>query len=173
MHFDPEIDNQPINRIDFANLMRRALSEDMIEPINYIYRIPDVKEEGNEYAVYELYRAGILAGSGENKVFWKESNITRAEVAAILIRMSDTASRQTFQITCEQSDSFSNVAEQKIVFDQYCEKNYAHHDIYAIYSLPKYPNRYFAAVNYWADKFPLYVHTVSLALENGIVTEYN
>ena len=55
--------------------------------------IPDLLEEelGSDVVdrIYMLYRAGVLTGSGETGEFKPYSNITRSEVATILVRMID------------------------------------------------------------------------------------
>ena len=61
--------------------------------------IPDVKT-GDAFAsdIYEFYRAGILTGSDAKGTFHPASSIKRSEVSAILVRMFDTASRQSITL---------------------------------------------------------------------------
>ena len=57
--------------------------------------IPDVKSGSGYWAssVYTLYRAGILNGSDEKGSFFPDTNISRAAVAAICVRMIQSDKR--------------------------------------------------------------------------------
>ncbi len=88
-------------RSDMAVIFARALPAEAMTPINKIddNTIPDVS---NSYtygaAVYTLYRAGILSGSGDNHAYNPNNNITRAEVATIVAHMAGV-NRTSFTIS--------------------------------------------------------------------------
>ena len=91
----------PASRTYFAYLMYAALPADEYTKINTIPddSLLDVKNlnfTGAEERIYALYRAGILTGNDEYGTFNPDTNITRAEVAAIIARMIDPAQRKTF-----------------------------------------------------------------------------
>ena len=90
--------NQPASRSYFAYLMYAALPASEYQQINTIPdgSLPDV--DGIVFfdapeRIYALYRAGILTGNDANGTFYPDSNITRAEVAAIIARMIDPSQR--------------------------------------------------------------------------------
>jgi S1-C subfamily serine protease len=89
-------------RADFAVIFAKALPEEALTAINTIKdgAIPDV-QIGYSYgpAVYLLYRAGVLTGSGTTRAYNPNNNIKRSEVSAIAARMANSAFRQTFSLT--------------------------------------------------------------------------
>lgn len=107
-------------RAQFADLLSRALPEEALAPINEIDEntIPDVKT-GDVYAesIYELYRAGIVTGSGERGAFQPERSITRAEAAVIITRMADESLRQSFTLRYAGPD----LTEQEEMDDSFFE----------------------------------------------------
>ena len=90
--------NTPASRTYFAYLMYAALPASEYTVINIIAdgSLPDVDDivfkDANQ-RIYTLYRAGILTGSDSQGSFYPDSNITRAEVAAIISRMIDPPQR--------------------------------------------------------------------------------
>lgn len=90
--------NTPASRTYFAYLMYAALPTSEYTQINTIAdsSLSDVDDivfkDANE-RIYTLYRAGILTGSDSQGTFHPDSNITRAEVAAIISRMIDPSQR--------------------------------------------------------------------------------
>lgn len=74
----------------------RSLPGCELDVINLEFEIPDVENVEENESVYALYRAGILSGSDDEHTFNSNSNITRAEVAAILSRMIDKNLRIKF-----------------------------------------------------------------------------
>ena len=88
--------NAPATRAQFAELIFSALPSEALEEINTIsdYGITDVVH-GTHFsdAVYALYRAGILSGSDRFGTFLPHSNITRAEVGAITVRLASPDAR--------------------------------------------------------------------------------
>ena len=86
-------------RKDFASILYMALPDSALSAINHVQSIPDVKQtESYAPPVYFLYNAGILSGSDSQGSFKPESNITRAEVAAIVVRMADTSMRKSLTL---------------------------------------------------------------------------
>lgn len=91
--------NAPVTRGEFVHIFHGA--ESAYTAINTVTEnaIPDVKST-DKYAaeIYEFYRAGILTGSDAKGTFHSASSIKRSEVSAILVRMFDTASRQSITL---------------------------------------------------------------------------
>ena len=91
--------NAEISREEFVHIFHGA--ESTYKAINQVTddAIPDVKT-GDAFAseIYEFYRAGILTGSDAKGTFHPASSIKRSEVSAILVRMFDTASRQSITL---------------------------------------------------------------------------
>ena len=88
--------NAPVTRAQYAELFAKALPASMLPAVNDIpdNSIPDVKmTHRNAAAIYTLYRAGILDGRDDYGRFDPDETITRAEIAAILVRMMDTTAR--------------------------------------------------------------------------------
>ena len=78
----------------FANIMD-AGGYAVINDVDYS-KIPDVNGSGRYDAyILKLYRAGILEGRADY-AFDGETNITRAEVCAIVTRLCDAAERIVF-----------------------------------------------------------------------------
>ena len=91
--------NAPVTRGEFVHIFHGA--EEAYKAINTVAdnAIPDVKKT-DKFApeIYEFYRAGILTGSDAKGTFHPASSIKRSEVSAILVRMFDTASRQSITL---------------------------------------------------------------------------
>lgn len=100
----------PVTRADFAAILVRALPEELLPAINTVENgsIPDVPyAKAYAGAVYRLYRAGILAGSGADGSFLPETGITRAEAAAVAGRMTVESQRLTLTLTAPEKDELS------------------------------------------------------------------
>ena len=84
-----EVPERPAKRHEVASLFRKALSDEHLPSVNRVDRIIDVSEKAS-YAddLIALYRAGIVMGSDAYGSFYPESNITRAEAAAIIVRVA-------------------------------------------------------------------------------------
>lgn len=86
-----------VTRSEYVYIFSKALPESAFEKINTIPdgSIPDVKsvKTAQEKAVYSFYRAGILNGMDGYGTFNPSGNISRSEVAAILIRIMDPSYR--------------------------------------------------------------------------------
>lgn len=90
------------SRADMAMIFTNALPDDAMMPINNIpdNAIPDVPlSQPCGAAVYKLYRAGILSGVDSSHNYNPNKTITRAEVAAIVVRLADSGVRIPFEIT--------------------------------------------------------------------------
>lgn len=84
------------SRVRFAELIYNALPPEAFTGINAIpdYAICDVMPyAGYGAAIYALYRAGVLTGADRFGTFYPDSNITRAEVCAIMVRTASPAAR--------------------------------------------------------------------------------
>ena len=92
----PEDMDQTLNRQEFAAILANALPDSALPAINEVASgsLPDVYR--SDRAIYKLYRAGIFAGSDAKGTFRPNSPITRAEVAAVLVRMADPNTRMLF-----------------------------------------------------------------------------
>lgn len=92
---------QTATRAQFAEVFANSLPAEALSPINNIAdgRIPDVPMTANYAApVYQLYRAGILAGGDATGTFSPSSFISRVEAAAIVSRMAESNSRRSFTL---------------------------------------------------------------------------
>lgn len=90
--------NRKATRLQFAEIMSGALTDDFLTEINSVSNgfIKDVNENTpSGRHIYKLYRAGILAGNPDG-TYRPSSTITRAEVAAIIARMADSRLRVRF-----------------------------------------------------------------------------
>ncbi|MCL2045426.1 MAG: trypsin-like peptidase domain-containing protein [Oscillospiraceae bacterium] len=84
-------------RSDFALIITSALPDEAITPINRVVNgaIPDVLEHYSYgWAVYILYRAGVLTGSDGDGTFYPNSTLRRAEAATIVMRIIKADMRQ-------------------------------------------------------------------------------
>lgn len=82
-------------RAELAYIFANTLNYEEYKEINNVLEIPDVDYDtsyNNE--IFKLYNAGIVTGSDANLTFKPESNITRAEVAAIINRIINTTNRK-------------------------------------------------------------------------------
>lgn len=83
--------NKPAKRREAAEILSRALPSDALAAINSLSDgdIPDVRlSDSYGEEVYLLYNAGILRGSDEAGNFNAESLIMRAEISAIITRLT-------------------------------------------------------------------------------------
>lgn len=111
--------NAPTMRAQFAEILACALPEDELAIVNTVDddAIPDVlTADSFGFAVYRLYRAGILTGSDMAGTFYPFSNITRAEVAAIVTRMVDPSLRKNVTLIKESKVIASGTAQSTKTF---------------------------------------------------------
>ncbi|MCL2342285.1 MAG: S-layer homology domain-containing protein [Firmicutes bacterium] len=93
--------NANISRSDFAAIFAACLPPDALAPVNPVASasIPDVNPgDANADAILLLYRAGVLTGVDDAHSFHPASDITRAEVCAIVARMADPSLRLRFSL---------------------------------------------------------------------------
>jgi len=102
--------NAPATRREFACIIARALPAEQLEAINTVENgaIPDVPySKSYAGAVYRLYRAGVLTGSDEKGSFLPETNVSRAEAAAVAGRMTMESQRKTLLLTAPEKQELS------------------------------------------------------------------
>ena len=81
-------------RAEMAYIFSRALPESEFPPINTVNSLPDVSNTtAHSPAILMLYGAGVLAGGDAAGTFYPYRNISRAEAAAIIIRVILPAER--------------------------------------------------------------------------------
>ncbi len=88
----------PLTRAELLYLFS-ALPDTMWERRNIVPDgiIPDVMEGAfYEAAAYKAYRAGVVVGVDDNGAFRPDASVSRAEVAAILVRLTDPEMRLDF-----------------------------------------------------------------------------
>ena len=93
--------NAAIERASFAYIFSRALPAEALPAVNRVAdgAIPDVDtDEDFVDNIYQLYRAGILAGSDSQGTFHPYTAISRAECAAIVSRMAESDNRVSFTL---------------------------------------------------------------------------
>ncbi len=79
-----------LTRGGLATLLARALPEEALEAINSVESIPDVERSHPQAdAIYRLFRAGVMVGTDDFGTFRPENSLTRAEAAAVVLRMTD------------------------------------------------------------------------------------
>ena len=92
---------QPVSRAQFAKIIRNTLPDNAFEEINEIppFGINDVAYVTEaDLAIYSLFRAGILTGSDRFGTFFGSSNISRAQAAAIMVRLVSPGARAEFSL---------------------------------------------------------------------------
>ena len=106
--------NKPASRTYFAYLIYDTMPSYEYVQINDISygKLADVDNiDFGKFAdikIYNLYRAGILSGSDVYGTFNPDSNITRAEVAAIVSRIVDPSQRKQFVLQEKPTNSLDN-----------------------------------------------------------------
>jgi S1-C subfamily serine protease len=96
--------DEPATRAQIAVIFAKALPKEALAPINRVDdgAITDVAEDKSYAdAVYTLYAAGVLTGGDAARAFYPDSLVTRAEIAAIVVRMVTPALRQRFDLRLE------------------------------------------------------------------------
>lgn len=97
----------PATRAQFAEIFAAALPEEGLASINAVSAdsIPDVRPSATyTRSVCNLYRAGILEGSNDEREFLPQTNIRRSEAAAIVTRMAESSVRKKFTLTNESGE---------------------------------------------------------------------
>ena len=99
---------RPAKRIEVARLLAKSLPVDYFSQINKVYNIPDVKAEDSSYNdLILLYRAGIAMGSDVFGTFNPDTNITRAELSALINRVAapDKRVKRDFDVMPKQDSA--------------------------------------------------------------------
>jgi len=109
-----EYTNRIITRSEYMGIFASVMPEDALQEINYVPdgSIPDVNP--NAAHIYKLYRAGIVRGVNDNFNCNPDTNVTRAEVAAVLTRMMYPETRLHFQ-TREKDNAEKTVKVRNIM----------------------------------------------------------
>ena len=102
-------------RAGYMEIFASALPYEALEEINSIPygAIPDVPEDSeNEWAIYHLYRAGIVQGTDAATHACSPNNtILRQEVATILTRMMDKSKRIHFNMSMSDTAALGELNE--------------------------------------------------------------
>ena len=95
----PENANDEITRQEYAALLSMALPSSALPKVNNVEdgAIPDVYR--SDSGIYRLYRAGVFAGNSAKGEFLPNNPITRAEAAAVLVRLADPTQRILFTLS--------------------------------------------------------------------------
>lgn len=91
--------NKAATRAEMAYIFAHVLPSSEYKKINSVASLPDVKSSLRFYdEIMLLYNAGILSGNDEKGTFAPSTNITRAEVSAIIVRVvnADERRKNTF-----------------------------------------------------------------------------
>lgn len=118
-------------RSEMAYIFSSPLPQQELAAINTVDEVPDVPS-GAPHAedIYLLYRAGIVTGRGEEGYFDPDSDITRAEAAAIISRLVVPSERRQFTLSTQEPDvrpdgasSYSDVQAFSEGFAAVCGEN--------------------------------------------------
>lgn len=97
--------NAHTTRAQMAYIFANALPASELQQINTINSISDAtKSITNSDSIYSLYRAGVLTGDAGTRGFRPDSKISRAEAAAIVVRLVLPMNRQHFEILPANAD---------------------------------------------------------------------
>ena len=119
--------NAPVSRARFAQLICNALPAETLLAINEIpdYAVCDVASGDSYYdSVYTLYRAGILTGADAYGSFLPNSNLSRAEAGAIMVRLIDRNYRVRFKMPSRlPAEMIFSRSAQAVFLIETCDKN--------------------------------------------------
>lgn len=91
-------------RRDVAQLLAKALPGSWFKKINYFTEIPDIDSKDDVYAsVLRLYNAGILTGFDSKYRFYPDTDIDRAQMAAMINRIAFEDSRKRVVTEAERN----------------------------------------------------------------------
>ena len=86
-------------RAEMVYILSGCVPESALEDINTIDYLPDMAEESRfAHSVIKLFRAGVITGSDEQRNFYPDSTITRAEVSVVVMRIVNHGLRVRFDI---------------------------------------------------------------------------
>lgn len=84
------------NRGEMAYIFASAIPRTTIAKINNVDTLPDVDDNTKYHdSIFLLYRAGVITGNDAIGTFEPETNITRAQAAAIISRIALPSERKT------------------------------------------------------------------------------
>ena len=97
--------DRPATRGEIMEFFSRAVPLDEINDVP-AGSVPDVPaDHPHAEAIYALFRAGIVQGNDPvTHIFAPDENVTRAETAATLTRMTDPSARLHFSVTAPDGD---------------------------------------------------------------------
>lgn len=82
-------------RAEMAYIFASAVPKTLVK-INNVGSIPDVNENTKYHdSIFLLYRAGVLTGNDASGTFAPDTEITRAQAAAIITRIAIPSERKT------------------------------------------------------------------------------
>lgn len=122
----------PALRKNVACIMAKAVPDDYLKAINVFTSVPDVsRRDGAFSAVRKLYNAGIVTGSDAQHDFLPDTNITRAEMAAIVCRIAVPSARKRVVTDAEKEtlklrfsgDDLANAVLDNCASDKFDIKN--------------------------------------------------
>lgn len=84
-----------ITRAEMASIIMHALPEEALPSINCMMTVPDVSiNDKYGYEIYILYRAGVLLGEEENRLYRPDDTLSRAEASAMVTRAANPMARK-------------------------------------------------------------------------------
>ena len=93
----------PALRKQVAAIMAKAVPSEQLKAINMFTSVPDVNKRDGAYgSIIKLYNAGVMIGSDSENNFYPETNITRAEVAAVVNRIAIPLNRKRVVTAAER-----------------------------------------------------------------------
>ncbi len=110
-------------RREVAAIFAKTLDESQYEAINAFTEINDVDASDEDFeAILKLYNAGIVIGSDEEYNFNSDTNITRAEIAAIINRITNEKSRKRV-VTANEIEANRTVFLAKDLYENTAARN--------------------------------------------------
>ncbi len=122
--------NQPITRGEYMDWFSRAIPSLEDEAINEIKdtELPDVGFYNEySYGILVLYNAGVVQGSGDERLALPNDTIKRSEVATIIARMMDPSRRVEFTMTDKLGVIIDPLEITRQPEDGYIGKDQAHY----------------------------------------------
>lgn len=88
----------PCSRLVMAQLFCRVFPQNTANQLNDVTVLPDVANTPANQNVFFLYRQGVLVGNDKKGTFTPDDSITRAQTAAILVRVLDSSKREHIEL---------------------------------------------------------------------------
>ena len=106
-----------INRSELVHILSNSLSEEELNSINDIKKIPDVNSNTSySSSIFKLYNAGIIRGTGDNGIFKPQTSISRAETSAIINRIVNKNNRLKFVLSDIEDISNNSAIKKNIKY---------------------------------------------------------